>query len=108
MNHQNPFLGSTSLSHADATFGAKMQPQGCMANSSLELCFSFNRRRRPKGHRQRSRSKPGRLHYIQTTACAIFAAKAPRLKARAKKIAFAGNCSKMQTTLVLAHLVGGL
>ena len=31
------FYGNTSLSHADATFGAKMQLQGCMANSPLKL-----------------------------------------------------------------------
>ena len=64
--------GNTSLSPPSPDFGSKMQLQGCMANSSFELRFCFNRRRRPKGHRQGRAKTRVEQHYRPTTACAIF------------------------------------
>ena len=56
--------GNTSLSPPSPDFGSKMQLQGCMANSSFELRFSFNPRRCTKVHRQ-GELKPGECSILE-------------------------------------------
>ena len=63
--------GNTSLSPPSPDFGSKMQLQGCMANSSFELRFCFNRRRRPKGHRQ-GRAKTRRVQHFRAVVAGVF------------------------------------
>ena len=92
-------LWYTSLSPPSPDFGSKMQLQGCMANSSFELRFCFNRRRRPKGHRQ-GRAKTRRVQHFRAVVAGVFLM--PIGPSVSEKKHTRHNCSKMQTTLVLA------
>ena len=90
--------GNTSLSPPSPDFGSKMQLQGCMANSSFELRFSFNPRRCTKVHRQ-GELKPGECSILEQLWRVCFCAHRAE---RSEKKHTRHNCSKMQTTLVLA------
>ena len=96
----------TSLSPPSPDFGSKMQLERLQLHSSFELCFSFNRCSCPKGHRNKVQLKPGSSSILEQLWRGRFFLPEPLGEVlQQQKNRTRHNCSKMQTTLVLAKPV---